>query len=153
MRKALMAIIAGGAAIATLLMTFSISNETNGAYNSVDLNTRPQFLAEYRAAREAKASWVQNAQEVALKFVATEECRPPSIQSSAVGAGKAVVTIQDSCLGDDSIAATLYRVELVRREESWEVSWAGTKHKCHPDRVGLLGYLTGYGGWHTQPCP
>lgn len=61
---------------------------------------------------------------------------------------KAIVTLTQTRLPDDSIGDRRYRVEVVPEDipagRSWEIVWAGTQHRCQPGR--------GPQEWTTELC-
>lgn len=63
---------------------------------------------------------------------------------------KAVVTITQTGVADDSIGAIRYRVEFVPTSESaqegkqWKMVWAGSQFKCHLGR--------GHQDWSIEKC-
>jgi hypothetical protein len=62
---------------------------------------------------------------------------------------RAIVTITQTGVADDSIRAIRYRVELLRNQSAqaskqWKIVWAGSQVKCHPGR--------GHQDWSTKLC-
>jgi len=57
---------------------------------------------------------------------------------------KAVVTLTQTGLLDDSVAGMRYRVELRAFGNQWEVIWIGKQQKCYPNR--------GHTDWSTELC-
>lgn len=61
---------------------------------------------------------------------------------------KAIVTLTQTTLPDDSIRDRRYRVDVVPEAtpagNSWEIVWAGTQHRCQPGR--------GSQEWTTELC-
>lgn len=62
---------------------------------------------------------------------------------------RAIVTITQTGVADDSIGAIRYRVELQKNRSAqaskqWEIVWAGSQVKCHPER--------GHQDWSTERC-
>jgi hypothetical protein len=47
-------------------------------------------------------------------------------------------------LADDSVAAMQHRIELVFRQNKWEILWIGRQSKCQPNR--------GHQNWAAGPC-
>ncbi len=66
--------------------------------------------------------------------------------------GRAVVTITQTGVADDSVGAIRYRVELttvgrsllVKSPPPWQIEWAGSQVKCWPGR--------GHQDWSTELC-
>lgn len=62
---------------------------------------------------------------------------------------RAIVTITQTGVADDSSGAIRYRVELQQNQSAqagkqWEIVWAGSQVKCHPGR--------GHQDWSTKRC-
>lgn len=62
---------------------------------------------------------------------------------------RAIVMITQTGVADDSIGAIRYRVELQQNQtaqasKQWEIVWAGSQVKCHPER--------GHQDWSTERC-
>jgi hypothetical protein len=62
---------------------------------------------------------------------------------------RAIVTITQTGVADDSIGAIRYRVELQQNPTAqagkpWKILWAGSQVKCHPER--------GHQDWSTERC-
>lgn len=63
---------------------------------------------------------------------------------------KAVVTITQTGVADDSISAMRYRVEFLSTSSAaqtgkqWQMVWAGSQHKCHVGR--------GHQDWSNELC-
>lgn len=62
---------------------------------------------------------------------------------------RAIVTITQTGVADDSIRAIRYRVELQQHQSAqagkpWKIVWAGSQVKCHPGR--------GHQDWSTKLC-
>jgi hypothetical protein len=62
---------------------------------------------------------------------------------------RAIVTITQTGVADDSVGAIRYRVELqqnpaARAGKQWKIIWAGSQVQCHPER--------GHQDWSTERC-
>jgi len=62
---------------------------------------------------------------------------------------RAIVTITQTGVADDSVGAIKHRVELqqtksAQTDQQWKVVWAGSQVKCHPGR--------GHQDWSTELC-
>ena len=133
--------------IPVVVLTIEELDNSRTSYQAFEV----EFTAEYRRARDQGAAWTRNPEEIAIKYVTSDSIDqglPPDTEHATVRGGEAVVILHDEFLGDDSVAARKYKVELARAGEFWEVEWAGWKHRCLRD--GPLSFLK---GWHTELCP
>lgn len=88
-----------------------------------------------------------NLQEIALSFWGLSELRESQQQDIQVdypNKNKAVVTLTQTGLLDDSVAGIRYRAEFVAMGNNWEMIWAGKQQKCYPGR--------GHTDWSTELC-
>lgn len=78
----------------------------------------------------------------------TLEAAEEEVDVNFIEPEKAIVTLTQTRLPDDSIGDRRYRVEVVPEAipagRSWEIVWAGTQHRCQPGR--------GPQDWTTETC-
>ncbi len=137
----------------SIFIAVSIFNDDRSTYAQTNRVATPEYTAVYEAARQQGAMWVNDASQVALRFltVGMGDCRITSLNTLYSRPDEAAYVIEERCF-DDSIEATRYRVELTRAAGDWQVQWVGSKQKCR--RVDFIaGLLGGYLGWTTKPCP
>lgn len=110
----------------------------------------PDWYEEYQMALEQSATWLTNAQEVALHFFPTIygewSTLRERVYSLPATSGEATFIIIESGF-NDSVGLTKYRLELVQRGEIWKIRWIGWMRRCvrGSDELQTI--------WHTQPCP
>jgi WD40 repeat protein len=88
-----------------------------------------------------------NPQEVVLNRWGLSELRESQQQDVQVNypsKNKAVVTLTQTGLLDDSVEGIRYRAEFIAMGNSWEMIWAGKQYKCNPNR--------GHTDWSTELC-
>lgn len=89
----------------------------------------------------------ENPKEIVLSlfgFSELVESQQQDIQVDYPSENKAVVTLTQTGLLDDSVAGMRYRVEFVAMGNSWEMIWAGKQQKCYPNR--------GHTDWSMELC-
>jgi hypothetical protein len=81
-----------------------------------------------------------------LGFSDLRESRQQDIEIDYPHDNKAVVTLTQTGLLDDSVEGMRYRVELISSGNKWKVIWIGEQYKCNPRRGG-------HTDWSTELCP
>ena len=96
------------------------------------------YVQEYQEALQAQAAWLEDPIAVALRLVGfpnPDETAPDQVSVFYQDpATTIVVVLQDPIVGDDSVAASEHRIELVKTGAIWEVTWAGGRYRCQPGR-------------------
>lgn len=81
---------------------------------------------------------------VAQQAFNNSEAKSKQVAIAYPARGKAVVTITQLGLEDDSVGSIRYRVELTRSGRQWRIVWAGFQVKCQSGR--------GHQNWSPQNC-
>ncbi len=107
-------------------------------YESINVK---QFLAERKIT-------VSNPKDIAAKLFSRDqesEGRKSDGISVEYPTRETAVIVQTVVgLADDSVAAMQHRIELVFRQNKWEILWIGRQSKCQPNR--------GHQNWASGRC-
>jgi hypothetical protein len=122
---------------------FGIIEERN-EYNLIPTEDIPDLPGEVNATPEAAALKAFGLQQSAERGAAEQE-----VDVNFIEPYRAIVTLTQTDLGDDSIEDKRYRVEVVREgtptgRNSWEIVWAGSQQRCQPGRGSQV--------WTTELC-
>jgi hypothetical protein len=124
------------------------SQDKSKATESQRGDYKPVSLAEIE---KAKASTGSDPKAVALSVFGNTDSEGGSreVKVDYPQPDQAIVTITQTGVADDSIAAIRYRVELLSKNSSpatnsWKIVWAGSQFKCQQGR--------GHQDWSTKLC-
>lgn len=145
--------LAGCAVLTAIIMVliglFNLLRPVRSRYHAIGADT-DRLTEEYRNAVQAGAPWVDDAEAVALSVAGYPNeygLGPDRVKVQATSDGRLVYTMLDTWLGDDSISAREYRVELAYDGDLWTIVWAGWRQKCYSHRGGSAFV------WTTGLCP
>lgn len=109
------------------------------------LNRAGVFNDEYDKARANGERWTRDARETALRVAGYPN--PDKVEPTRVDVtqsnGLTTILVLAENLQDDSIEARETRVDLVRNDDGWVITWAGERWRCARDALT---------GWKTSLC-
>lgn len=136
--------------VGLLTLELRLPFEDRESYGAYDFAKDPRFASftqEYKDAHLNQASWVVDPVALALRVVGypnIDGTNPDQVDVYYIDSAELVVVIKAFGLPDDSVEAKHIRVDLVKKDNIWEIEWAGYKQRCGR---GL------FIGWTTSNCP
>ncbi len=124
-----------------LLLKLTSPFTGRGKYKAFDFNEPwlSKFNEEYKKGIDEHANWTENPKEVTLRIAGV----PVGVKSDNLAVfdtkhqKRTVIVSIDPIREDDSVAAEEIRVDFVKKEERWEIEWAGGRWRCQAGRGQL----------------
>lgn len=90
-------------------------------------------MPDYEGARNNLEDWTKNPTDIALYMAGypnLDGTKPDKVSIFDTGSDRITVLVMENSLHDDSVQAIEVRVDLVKKNEVWEIEWAGGRWRC-----------------------